>query len=164
MARAAVVTPPSPPSVQKESVPLHTTYNQAAIERAPKISSFFQALLPVALRFRQKGHFDPRAEMMVDVWSEKLLTRDIKETSQKSGRRLCRRRRTSLFFLFSRGRLSSGRLLKEPWILSSSPYTYSDSLVAGHYAGRQATAISTIVLAHYRRPDGRTNEWTKLAS
>ena len=33
--------------------------------------------------------------MMVDVWSEKLLTRDIKETSQKSGRRLCR-----LFFLF----------------------------------------------------------------
>jgi hypothetical protein len=69
--------------VQKESVPLHTTYNQAAIERAPKISSFFQALLPVALRFRQKGHFDPRAEMMVDVWSEKLLTRDIKETSQK---------------------------------------------------------------------------------
>ena len=81
--------------MQKESVPLHTTYNQAAIERAPKISSFFQALLPVALRFRQKGHFDPRAEMMVDVWSEKLLTRDIKETSQKSGRRLCR-----LFFLF----------------------------------------------------------------
>ena len=48
LARAAVVTPPSPPSVQKESVPLHTTYNQAAIERAPKISSFFQALLPVA--------------------------------------------------------------------------------------------------------------------
>ena len=159
MARAAVVTPPSPPpSVQKESVPLHTTYNQAAIERAPKISSFFQALLPVALRFRQKGHFDPRAEMMVDVWSEKLLTRDIKETSQKSGRRLCR------LFFFSSLRLSSSRLLKEPWILSSSPYTYSDSLVAGHYAGRQATAISTIVLAHYRRPDGRTNEWTKLAS
>jgi hypothetical protein len=157
VARAAVVTPPPPssPSVQKESVPLHTTYNQAAIERAPKISSFFQALLPVALRFRQKGHFDPRAEMMVDVWSEKLLTRDIKETSQKSGRRLC-----CLFFpfFFSR-RLSSSRLLKEPWILSSSPYTYSDSLVAGHYAGRQATAISTIVLAHYRRGrmEGRTN-------
>ena len=100
---------------------------------------------------------------MVDVWSEKLLTRDIKETSQKSGRRLCRRRRTCLFFLFF-STIEQWQTPKEPWILSSSPYTYSDSLVAGHYAGRQATAISTIVLAHYRRPDGRTNEWTKLSS
>ena len=167
MARAAVVTPPPPspsPSVQKESVPLLYYIQPSSDRTSSKDFLFFSSTASCTLCFLQKGHFDPRAEMMVDVWSEKLLTRYIKETSQKVWPSalpplpplpLPPPPHISSFPFLSTIELR--QTPKVPWILSSSPYTYSDSLVAGHYACRQATAISTMLLAHYRRPDGRTN-------